>query len=410
MKRLLNILLLLGVVGIFSGASLKPSVSTEHSSIQSIDNRWLVVLKKLVEENSGSNNLEGLEKNRKILIEEFEKIGFVTTTHEVGGGHKVLSFQKKGANPDVALIGHIDTVFEMNTDFRVFTVEKEKIKGPGVIDMKGGLVLMMNLLDQLNQENPEIVKKIRVIINDDEETGSTYSKEKLIELTKGLSYGMVFEPGLENGNLVTSQLGVNWIQIDVKGRAAHAGLEPEKGVNACTELSNKIIKLERLMNYQKGPFINPGVIEGGSKPNVICDRASVKVDIRFVDDKQLENTYKKIRKIVATSTVYNEIINQGTTASLQKLAALPSMPESATKDLFALAQKAGLEIGQTVKGQRVGYGSDANHLSSTGLKLLVGVGPYGGKMHTEEEFMLVSAYKERFQLNYQMMTQILKEE
>lgn len=401
-------MLLLGVLGICSGASLKPSVSIGDSSIQSIDNRWLVVLKKLVEENSGSNNLEGLERNRKILIEEFERIGFVTTIHEVRGGHKVLSFQKKEANPDIALIGHIDTVFEANTNFRVFSVEKEKITGPGLIDMKGGLVLMMNLLDQLNQENPELANKIRVVINDDEETGSTYSKDKLMELTKDLSYGMVFEPGLDNGDLVTSQLGVNWIQIDVKGKAAHAGLEPEKGVSACTELSYKLIKLERLMNYQKGPFINPGVIEGGSKPNVICDRASVKVDIRFVDDKQMESTYKKIQKIVETSTVYNEIIKQGTTASLQKLAALPSMPESATKDLFIFAQEAGLEIGQTVKGQRVGYGSDANHLASSGLKLLVGLGPYGGKMHTEEEYMLISAYKERLQLNYQLIKQVLK--
>ncbi|MCS1350243.1 M20/M25/M40 family metallo-hydrolase [Mechercharimyces sp. CAU 1602] len=383
---------------------IQPSASAQEAThtlprVAGMEERWIEVLRELVETNSGSANPDGLEKNREILIDAFASIGFQATEHDAGNGHKVLSFEKEGAEPELALVGHLDTVFEEESSFQELRIEGDRLIGPGVIDMKGGLVMMLDLAERLNQTDSELASKVRIVINDDEETGSVYSKSILKELTKDLSYALVLEPGLPDGSVVTAHMGVRWLQIDVKGKAAHAGMEPQQGIDACTEAAYKMTKMVKMTNYDGGPYVNPGVVEGGTKPNVICEEASVKIDVRYVEEKDLKRVMKKLGKITDRSYVYNPVLEEGTTSTLKQLAALPAMPPASTDELFAIAQAAGEELGQTVTGQAVGYGSDANHLAETEVNLLVGLGPYGGAMHTDEEYMLISSYVSRLQLN-----------
>ncbi|SDW77278.1 glutamate carboxypeptidase [Marininema mesophilum] len=394
-------LFIVGVIRIEAKDNTTPAV-------EGIDSRWVNVLQKLVDENSSTDNVAGSEKNREIMIQEFDKLGFKSTVKEGTQGRKVVSFQKAGAKPELALIGHVDTVFPKDSSFDKLKVEGNRLSGPGVIDMKGGLVMMLNIVDELNRTDPELAGKIRVIINDDEETGSVGTNAILKDLTKDLKYGLVLEPGLPDGSLVTSHMGVRWLQVDVHGKASHAGLEPQSGIDACTEASYKTTKLSRITDYKKGPFVNPGVIQGGTKPNVVCENATIKMDIRFFGKKDLDRATKRIKKITDHSTVYNKKLKQGTKSELKQLAELPPMTESSTADLFKFAQEAGKELGQSVTGKQVGYGSDANHLAPTGLKLLVGLGPYGGGMHTNNEFMDAANYEKRLKLNLSLIGKVLK--
>ena len=205
---------------------------------------WQALLEKLVNINSGTRNIDGLDANRQVLIPEFEKLGFEVTTHDLKDGHKLLSMVVPGSKPEVLLMGHIDTVFKKDSDFQKFEVRGDRIYGPGVIDMKAGIVLMLDLLKRF--KNTGQLGKFIVIINDDEEIGSPYSKDLVKKLVAGVKTGLVFEPGLPGGAVVTSHSGVYWLTLSVEGKAAHAGLEPEKGINACLELSEKVVRISKL--------------------------------------------------------------------------------------------------------------------------------------------------------------------
>ncbi|MCP4327068.1 MAG: M20 family metallopeptidase [Alphaproteobacteria bacterium] len=389
-------LLVLAVVQILSSAALADETAPA----------WQTVLERIVDINSGTQNVEGLDAVRAVLIPEFEKLGFEAAVHDLDDGHKLVSMAVPGGAPELLLMGHIDTVFQKDSAFQNYATRGDRIYGPGVIDMKSGIVMMLDLLRKF--EGIERLKKFIVILSDDEEIGSPYSRSLVKELVTGIKSGLVFEPGLPDGAVVTSQSGVLWLTLSVEGKAAHAGLEPEKGLNACVELSHKVVEISTLSDYAKKLPVNVGVIDGRSKPNVVCERAEAKIDIRYVDKEDLDLTVAKIRDITAKSYVYNDYLKAAPTAELETIVAVPSMPEARTARLFGLLEAAGESIGQTVAGRHVGYASDANRLAQTGMDLLVGLGPYGAGMHTDQEYLTISTYQERLALTEALVGEILK--
>jgi len=367
---------------------------------------WLTLLEKIVNINSGTQNIEGLEANREVLIPEFEKLGFEVTIHNLNDDHKLVSMVVPGGKPELLLMGHIDTVFKEDSKFQEYEVKGDKIYGPGIIDMKAGIVLMLGLLKRFMDTDQ--LKKFMVIINDDEEIGSPHSQDLVKELMADVKSGLVFEPGLPGGAVVTSHSGVRWLTLSVRGKASHAGLEPEKGINACVELSDKVVRISGLTDYSKKLTVNVGVINGGSKPNVVCDHAQARIDIRFVEKDDVENAVREIQDITDEYYVYNDLLKATPTAKLETVVAIPSMPGSHTKRLYGLLEIAGESINQTVNGSHVGYTSDANHLADTGTDLLVGLGPYGEGMHTESEHLTITTYEERLNLTEALVKEILK--
>ena len=367
---------------------------------------WQTLLKKIVNMNSGTQNIEGLEAVREVLIPEFEKLGMKATTHSLNAGHKVVSMAVPGGKPELLLMGHIDTVFKKESKFQNYQVKGDRIYGPGVIDMKGGIVMMLGLLKKFKDTGQ--LKKFMVIINDDEEIGSPYSRALVNKLAADVKSGLVFEPGLPGGAVVTSHSGVRWWTLSVRGKASHAGLEPEKGINACVELSYKAIALSKLTDYAKKLTVNVGVIKGGSKPNVVCDHAEAKIDMRFVEKDDEQKTVNRIQDITDRHYVYNNYLKAAPTAKLETIVAVPSMPGSHTRRLYGLLQIAGKSINQKVTGSHVGYASDANRLAGTGMDLLVGLGPYGEGMHTNHEYLTISTYQERLNLTEALIKEILK--
>ena len=367
---------------------------------------WQTLLERIININSGTQNAEGLDAVREILIPEFENLGLKAEVLDLGDGHKLLAMAVPGGEPELLLMGHIDTVFKQDSAFQTFEINGDRIYGPGIIDMKAGVVLILELLRTF--EGTDRLKKVLVILNDDEEIGSPYSRAVVKELAADVKTGLVFEPGLPGGAVVTSHSGVRWLTLSVQGKAAHAGLEPEKGINACVELSHKAVEISKLIDYPKRLTVNVGVIEGGTKPNVVCENATAKIDMRFVEREDEKQTLAKIQDITDRHYVYNDHLAAAPTATLETIVAIPSMPGARTERLYGLLEIAGESIGQKVTGSHVGFTSDANHLADTSMDLLVGLGPYGEGMHTESEFLTISTFNERLKLTEALVKEILK--
>jgi glutamate carboxypeptidase len=186
-----------------------PATSQAVGVGKAIGEKWFSLLKDLVETNSGTDNVAGIEEVRKKLIPEFEKLGYHASITDFGNGHKLVAFdwpshQSSGHNndhPKVLLTGHLDTFFPKTSAFQKLTESPTELHGPGVMDMKGGVVMILNLLTDLDEDSR---RQIRIVLNDDEEVGSPNSKNKTDELAANIPYGLVFEPGLPNGDVIIS--------------------------------------------------------------------------------------------------------------------------------------------------------------------------------------------------------------
>jgi glutamate carboxypeptidase len=387
------------------GAALAAALVAAPARALSTDSPSYDLLRRLVDINTATDNAAGLDAARAALVPEFEKLGFAARTIELGGGHRLLAFDAPQSKPKLLLTGHLDTVFKKDSAFQALRADGGSLRGPGVIDMKGGLVLMRDVLAGLD---PETRRGVRVLVNDDEETGSALSKGRMAELSDGIRDVLVFEPGLPDGALVVSESGVRWLKLSVAGRAAHAGLEPEKGINACVELSSKIVRLAALTDMSRNLTVNAGVIEGGTRPNVVCEQASTTVDVRYREEADLDSTLAKLESIRAKMSVHNALLGLDPSAKLEELARVPSMSAAASRELYAAASRAAAAVGVKVAGRHVGYASDGNHLAAAGHRVLVGLGPYGGGLHAESEFMAARSFEDRLKLDTELIRSLLK--
>lgn len=403
------LLVVLFMISGFSVVGTRPTAASTagEETEPAIQPKYLELLKTIVEINSKTENLEGQDKVHEALIPEFEKLGFAKKVITLDKGHKLLSFEFPNSQPDLLLVGHSDTVFAESEGFNKLTIEPNTLRGPGVIDMKGGLVLLINALTDVKE--PQLLKRIRIVINDDEEIGSTFSRAKSDELARGMNAALVFEPGLDDGALVTEESGLHWLRIAVHGKEAHSGKEPENGINACVELAHKLIEVYKLNNFKQHLTVSVGQISGGSATNKVCGYAKAEIDIRYTNRKDLDETLERINSIDRDSWITNiKTGNRETTTAEDPVTnEVPPLERQASSGLFESAKAAGRAIGQDVTGRWVGYGSDGNHLANVGIKVLVGLGPYGGGMHTHEEQMIEQSYSERLKLATALIRKIL---
>lgn len=383
----------LAATGVLEGAGFDHRFG--ESASMGMEPQYRAILKEMVETNSGTGNVDGLTKNRQIIRREFEKRG-LEVSERVNGDNVVLVAKLAGAKPYILFMGHIDTVFKPTDKTPPYSEDGHIIKGPGVIDMKGGIVMMMNLWDQLA---PKDQANVLIVLNDDEEIGSPGTKETYLKELGDISHVMVFEPGLPDGSFVSSQSGVKWITLETSGKSAHAGTDHDKGINACSEAGHQIVQLHGLTEYEKNLTVNIGTMTGGTVPNAVCDKATVRVDIRYKAQSDLDELMSKIRAIVADPKVSNPKTGTPTKGKVVPIVQLPSMPPQSSAAMVDVAKRAAQELGVPFQHTHVGYGSDGNHISVLPVSILVGVGPIGGGMHTLEEFMDTTTYAERLALN-----------
>jgi len=258
---------------------------------------YLQDLQKVVEINSYTKNRAGVNRVGEIFDRWFEALGFETIIYkrETIGDHRYYKSRRKEGKK-LLLLGHLDTVFPQG-EFEYFTQDEEWVYGPGVCDMKGGNIVLLEALREVKQSLQEIVN-IDILFVSDEETGSDDSKYISAKLAQEYDYCFVYEAAGRSLELVTGRKGVGTFFIDIEGKAAHAGNHYEYGCDANLELSYKLQSLVKLTNLKKGTTLNVGKIEGGIGANTISPLAKMVFELRYKTQQERDSVLEALEKIV----------------------------------------------------------------------------------------------------------------
>jgi glutamate carboxypeptidase len=295
-----------------------------------------------------------------------------------------------GGEPRVLVLGHHDTVFPLGTLARLpFAVEDGRVTGPGVFDMLGGLVQAIHGLAAL-----EDLTGVEILVTCDEENGTRTSRALIEERARACGAVLVFEGAAEGGGLKTGRKGCGTFEVLVTGRASHAGLEPEAGVNALVEAAHQVVDIVAMGRPEAGTTVTPTVASAGTQSNVVPAEATVVVDVR------VETAAEKDRIEAAFAALKPHV--EGAGIEVRGAVGRPPMPESASAELFAIARR----LLPGVEAVAVGGGSDGNFTAALGVPTLDGLGAVGGGAHADHEYLLVESMAERANLVAGLVTAV----
>ena len=282
------------------------------------------------------------------------------------------------------VVGHHDTVFPLGTlAARPFTVGDGRATGPGVFDMKGGIVTAVHAVASLADH-----RGVELLFTCDEEVGSLTSRQLIEERAMACGRVLVLEPAADGGALKIGRKGVGMYDVEITGRAAHAGLEPEKGVNALVEAAHQVLALTTIARAESGTTVTPTVARAGTAENVVPAAALIRVDVRVTSLDEAQRVDKEIGALTP--------VDARATISVSGGVNRPPMPVEASVELFAIAQRAAVEVGiGPVDGVSVGGGSDGNFTAALGIPTLDGLGVVGGGAHADHEWVDVASLPER---------------
>jgi glutamate carboxypeptidase len=352
-------------------------------------------LAQLVDIDSNSHDKAGTDRVAQAMQDWLRADGIAAEHHADVAAGDVLLARLPGADPSAApvvLMGHRDTVFPSGSVAqRPWRVDGDRGYGPGVSDMKSGLVLQCFVLMALRRLPEPLPFPVLGLFTADEEIGSSIGRIAIEAHARGARAAFNAEPGRVSGNLVTSRKGGANFVIDVTGRAAHAGMNHQDGASAIEALARLIQALHQLTDYEAGITANVGLISGGMSSNTVAPSAQAKLDVRFCSLAQREDLFARIQDIVDANAV------PGTTARLTQSSEFLPLEPRWSSDLMAAYQRAAAGIGFTVAGEFTGGCSDAGFTASLGIPTLCGVGPVGAKAHTEAEYCCLDTLVPRAQ-------------
>ena len=337
--------------------------------------------------NTGTNIISShfAEKYRDMGAE----VGMIPGTHETGD-HLLATFHgARNDAPHIFLIGHCDTVFPEGTAAkRPFTTKDGIAYGPGVADMKGCLVTCQFVMESLLAEGFENFGKISILYDTDEERGNPSSREVIERIGKDAAVALIIESGRANGSIVSSRKGSCFGKLLISGVSAHAGVDPEKGRSAVHELAHQMMAIQKL--EREGGTVNITGLSGGRRPHIVADEASCHVEVRAERQTIFDSMTDELLRI--TSIPYIE----GTHSEFQKLGGRPVMEFNAgAKRLVSIAAEIATDAGIKFQHAPSGGGSDGNYLSPIGVAVLDGLGPVGGNLHTDEEYLELDSFAPR---------------
>lgn len=354
-------------------------------------------LEALVNIDSGSHDIEGLNSVADFLCKKYESIGLKPIRKTQGASNRPfveLYTHPDASEIDLLFLGHMDTVFEKGTvSQRPFRISEDGhwAYGPGVADMKAGDLLTFHLLRVLRKLCPQL--KICVCHNSDEEIGSGDSAQAMQAIASKCRYSFVMEPGRPGGHFVYQRKGAVDIRVSCHGIAAHAGNAPQEGASAILEMTHIIQKMQALTNYETGFTVSAGLISGGSAANVIPDSCEAVFDVRCTDTAQLTELEEALRALCQNPFVPR------TTVSWEKLSQMPPMKATEkTKILVELLQSEAARLSLQPEFLSVGGASDGSLLAAAGCAVIDGCGPEGDKLHSADEILRIDSIEERFRL------------
>lgn len=358
--------------------------------------RYIEELRSLVNVDCGTQTPEGVARVAGIMASLWQREGWHTQQVDLGekvGPGLFVTNQPEAERFDVLLVGHLDTVFPAGTAAeRPMSEDETRLYGPGVSDMKSGLLNILWAMRGLEEEHKTRLA-IAVAMNPDEETGSVYSHAWLGELAKRARCVLVCEAARADGSLVKARKGLAGYQLTFSGVAAHAGNDPQKGRSAINALANAIIAINGLTDWDRGTTLNVGVIQGGSAANVVADRATAELDVRFWDNDEYDRVHQTLEALCGQGFAPE------VTTTLTRVNHKPAMVASdATQELMQTVEAAGREEGIAISWQAVGGGSDANHTAALGIPTLDGLGPIGAGFHSPAEWLDKASIEPRVRL------------
>ncbi|PKU25694.1 peptidase M20 [Telmatospirillum siberiense] len=337
-------------------------------------------LRRLVEIDSNSHDKVGVDAVGAALAAMLEADGI--TVQRIGNDTygDVLRAEIPGQGAPVLLLGHRDTVFPKGTvSGRGYSRDGDIAYGPGVADMKGGLVVSAFVMRALKAAGGTGFPVV-ALFTADEEIGSPSGRAVIEAQAKGARAAFNTEPGRVSGNVVTSRKGGLTLNLIAEGRAAHSGVNHADGASAIGALAAKIVKLHALTDYQSGITTNVGVIHGGHAHNIVADHAEAELDIRFIALAQLDDLLPRIEAILAAPDVPDTRVSSVHGAQFMPL------EERHSAELFERYRQAAAVVGFAVDGEFTGGCADSGFTASLGVPSLCGLGPVGGKAHTDREF------------------------
>ena len=352
-------------------------------------------LARLVNHDSGTDDPIDVNRVGAILVDKLEGLGFAVrrVPQERFGDHVVA--EKAGTGPKRFLfVGHFDTVFPAGTvKQRPFRVDAEgRAWGPGVYDMKGGLAAVLYALRAHKEARTRAWAEttVAVVFNSDEERLSPSSREIIQKEARRAHSVGILEPARPGGEYVMARKGAGTFHLEVDGKAAHAGAQPELGASAIWELAQKVAELHALSDLERGTTVNVGTVHGGERPNVIADRAVAEIDLRAWTADEAERTIAAMRAICERTRV------PGTSSRFSGAVQFPPWPPGhpGTARLLEIMQAVGRELGVDVRAIKTGGGSDGNHTSAV-APTIDGLGPQGSRAHSADEFIVLGTLVER---------------
>ncbi len=368
-------------------------------------------LKNLCDINSGSDNLIGLKQVSNELINLFEpiadrieeipsapveQINMSGQIVKVQCGNTLFIRKRPNSPRRVLLTGHMDTVFAKDSPFQtVRSIDKNRWNGPGVADMKGGLLIILHALAQFEKFDSSKSIGWDVMINADEEIGSLASRQFIDQIASNYQAGLVYEPAMNDaGTLAKNRKGSGKLTLIAKGKTAHAGRDFHNGRNAITYLSEALVAIHQLNYPPKGVTINIGKIHGGEALNQVPDSAVAKLDIRIEQPEEAIWVRKKIDEIV------NRLAREGYELTVHGDFARPvKRVGKGTQNLFNRIAEVGKLIGLTINWKDSGGCCDGNNIAYHNVPVIDTLGVRGGHIHSPLEYILLDSLVERVLLS-----------
>lgn len=389
-----------------------PTDATRLPYFESRRDQIISTIRELVEIESPSDNKPAVDRISEAVAQKFAGIGGQVRLHRVNnfGNHLQVDFVGRGASKPILLLGHYDTVYPVGTLAHMpcqivrgkvvrdqVAGEKtagDKLTGPGVLDMKSGIALMLSAIAALQDWSKKdgqrlLPRPVTVLLVSDEEVGSDSSRPITESLAKNSEAVLVLEPsyGL-HGAVKTARKGVGGYEIKVTGRAAHSGLDFEKGVNAIVELARQIEKVTTFTDLKKGLTINVGIVAGGSRTNVVPAEAVAQVDVRIARLKDAAGINKKMRALKP----FNRKCKLEITGGINR----PPLERTAgVAALYGKAKSIARDLGWELSEAAVGGGSDGNFTAALGIPTLDGLGGVGDGAHATHEYIFIEELPRR---------------
>ncbi len=371
-----------------------PAAKAVRTSLERRVVEMTAVLGELVTAESSTDDPQGLARVAELLESMLAPYGTIerrpSATH--GVDHLLLNVPGEHAQlPPAVVLGHFDTVWARGTiehiPFRVSDVGV--VTGPGCFDMKGGLVLLLFALRELAALGVRPRRPVRIVLNADEEVGSPSSRGLIAEAADGAAVALVLEGPLPGGTLKTARKGSASYTVTITGRAAHSGIEPDKGVSAVLELAHQVLAMDALNHPDRGTTVNVGVVSGGSRVNVVPGNAEARIHVRSVSAGEADRVRAALQDLQPHLPG----------AKIDVLAGLAREPMERTPQigqLFATAAAIAAEMGVCdLREGSTGGASDGNLVAALGIPTLDGLGPEGGGAHADHEHVVAASLPRR---------------